>query len=91
MTLAINSRSQHAALAIHARVDDEKIVILREAVFVDQMAASLLPVTTDFVAAFHKASECLVAAFTLSRYNWVVIFRNVQLQEVSRGEVGFAF
>jgi hypothetical protein len=60
-------------------------------VFVDQVATSLLPIATHFVTTFDEASECLIATLTLGRDDWVVVFGDVKLQEVSRREVGFAF
>lgn len=91
MALPINTGSQHAALPINARVDKKKIVILGKAMFINQMAASLLPIATHFVAALDEASERLFATVTLGCDDGIVVFRNVQLEEVSRGEVGFAF
>jgi hypothetical protein len=90
VTLAINSCSQHAAFTIDARVDEEKIVVLGEAMLVDQVATSFLPVAAHFVAAFDEASERLIATLTLSSNNGVVVFCDVKLQEVSCGKVRFA-
>jgi hypothetical protein len=91
VTSAINSRSQHATLPIDARVDNKKIVVLGEAMLVDQVAASFLPVTAHSVAAFDEANEGFLATVTLGSDDRIVILRNVQLQEVCCGKVCLAF
>lgn len=90
MTLSIDSRSQHAALAVDACIDQQKIVISGKTMLVDQMATSLLPIAAHFLAAFDEADESLLTAFSLGGNDWIVVLGYVQLEEVSRGKVGFA-
>lgn len=90
MPLGIYSCPQHAALAVDACIDQQKIVISGKTMLVDQMATSLLPIAAHFLAAFDKAGESLLTAFSLGGNDRIVIFRDVQLEEVSRGKVGFA-
>ena len=58
---------------------------------VDQMTAPLPPVATHFLAAFNEASEHFLAAITLSCDDRIVVFDDVQVEEVRGGEVCFAF
>jgi hypothetical protein len=91
MTLAINSSPQHRPLPIDARINNQKIIIPWKPVLVDQMATPLLPVAAHFFAAFDEASEDLLTTVTLSCDERVVIFGDVQAEEVCGGEVCFAF
>lgn len=90
MTLLVNAGPQHATLAVDPCVDNQKVVVSRKAMLVDQMTPPLLPVATNFLAAFHKASERFIATLALREDNRIVVFRDVQLQESSRGEIGLA-
>ena len=90
MTLAINSSPQHRPLPIDARINNQKIIIPWKPVLVDQMAAPLLPVAAHFLAAFDEANEDFLTAVTLSCDYRIVVFRNVQVEEVRRREVCFA-
>lgn len=91
MTLAINPSPQHTPLPIDSGVDNQKIVISRKAMLVDQMTAPLPPVATHFLAAFDEAREHLLAAIPLSCDDRIVVFDNVQIEEVRGGKVCFAF
>jgi hypothetical protein len=90
MALCINTGSQHTTFAIDARVDDQEIVIPREAMLVNEMTSSFRPVIAYFVATLYKACKGLVATFTLRRDDRVVVFCYVQLQKMQCGKVCFA-
>jgi hypothetical protein len=54
---------------------------------VNQMTAPLLPVSTHFLAAFDEAGESFLAAVALRRHDGIVVFGDVQVEEVGCREV----
>lgn len=58
---------------------------------IDQVAATFLPITAEFLASFDKATEDLLATLALGKGDGVVVLRDVQLKEVGCGKVHFAF
>lgn len=91
MTLSIDSRPQHAALAVDACIDHQEVVIPGETMLVDQMATSLFPIAAHFVAAFDEAGESFTTTFSLSGNDGIVVLGDVKFEEVSGWEIGFAF
>ena len=77
MAFRIDAGPQHTTTTIDAVVDDEEVVVSREAVLVDQMATPLLPFRADFVAAFYETGEGLLACLSFRGNDGVMVLSNV--------------
>lgn len=91
MPPCIDTSSQHAPSTVDTAVDNEKVIIPGEAVLVDKMSPSLLPLGTLLLAAFNKASINLFLFITEGSDQGVVILGNVKVQEMCRWKIPLAF
>ena len=87
MTLCIYTSPQHAPPTVNSIVDNEEVVVSRETMFVHQMASTLLPLTADLVAAFHKTRVCLLSFVSPGGYDRIVVLCDVEVEEVGGWEV----